>query len=302
MSDNYDDFQHFGKLGDFEGFKNNRLYSSDANGNLKMLPLPITGDQPIFKNGEWQLESILNGFTVFPIWAEENGGIASGQSEWSYGNGATGAAIGIVLPFDCEVLAVTLNAETSGTDASIDIVINGIPQNTSSFTAANGFNNITAVPIVAGDRITFRTNTVNGTWSDVRVCAWLRIKSTAVFPTVNRSVVSNANVGFTSPTFAPIPLMTTTVTLSDIGTVDAIVNYSALRSAAANAVTQFRVSIQGNNGQAFFDTLSTFNDNGSAAHFVINLPAGTYVVTAEALTDNPITITSISLTASAVEN
>lgn len=249
-------------------------------------------------------KSILNGFTIFPIWAEENGGIANGQYEWSWGNGAVGALDGIVIPFDCEIFAFSFNAEAfAGTSASMDIELDGTIVQTSNFTSANDFDVFTAVPVTAGQRLGFRTNTLVGTApNDVRVCAWLRVRATAAFPTPDRSVVSGSGIGFTSGTFIDIPGMTTTVTLTDVGTIDAMVNYSALRSGAANAEAEFRVVINGDNGQVFPDTLSTFNDNGSAAHFVQSLPAGTYTISAQAQTTEPITITSISLTATGVED
>ena len=261
-----------------------------------------TGDQLEWNGSQFIPKAILNGFTIFPIWAEENGGLANGAYEWSWGNGAVGADIGIPLGLDCELFAVSFNAETFGTSVSIDTEINGVAVNTSTFTANNTVQNFTAVSANAGDRVGFRTNTVNGGMSDARVCAWFRVQATAAFPTPDRSVVSNSSVAFTSTSFATIPGMSTTVTLSSAGTVDGFLNYSALRSGATNSISQFRVVINGNNGQTFFDTLSTFNDTGSCAHFVESLPAGTYTVEGQALVDQPITITSVSLTATAVED
>ncbi len=261
-----------------------------------------TGDQLEFDGANWVPKSILNGFTIFPIWAEENGGISNNQYEWSWGNGATGAGIGIVIPFNCELFAVSFNAENFGTSVSIDTELDGVAANLSTFLTSSAFQNFTPVAVTAGQRLGFRTNTVNGGTSDVRVCAWLRVKATAAFPTPDRNVVSGSSIAFVSPGFTNIPGMSVNVTLTDTGTIDGIVNYSALRSGATNSESQFRVVINGDNGQTFFDTLSTFNDTGSAAHYVQGLPAGTYTVTAQAAVDNPITITSISLSATALEN
>lgn len=263
---------------------------------------PGVGDQLRWDGTNWVPITITNGFTVFPIWAEENAALANGSYEWSWGNGSTGAAIGIPLGLDCELFAVSFNAETFGTSVSINTELNGANINTSTFTTNNSVQTFTPVPFTLGDRVGFQTNTVVGGMTDARVCAWFRVASTVNLPTPDRDVASGSGIAFTAGTFATIPGMTTSVVLNDTGTVDGTVNYSALRSGGVNSVTEFRVVIQGNNGQSFFDTLSTFNDNGSAAHFVTSLPAGTYTVTAEAQVTEPITITSISLTATAVED
>ena len=261
-----------------------------------------TGDQLECNGSSFIPKAILNGFTIFPIWAEENAGLANGQFEWSWGNGATGTDIGIVIPFDCELFATSFNADAFGTSVSIDTLLNGTAVETSTFTSQDAFVNFTPVVVTAGDRIHFQTNTVVGTTTDARICAWLRVKATAAFPTPDRSTVSASGLTFTNATFIDIPGLSTTVTLSDTGTIDGILNYSALRAGGTNSEAQFRVVINGNNGTAYFDTLSTFNDNGSASHFVGSLPAGTYTVSAQAQVTQPITITVATLTATAVES
>ena len=261
-----------------------------------------TGDMLSWNGSAFTPEAILNGFTIFPIWAEEGGALRNGQFEWSWGNGATGTDIGIVIPFDCELFATSFNADTFGTSVSIDTLLNGSAVNTSTFTTQDGFQNFTAIPVTAGQRVHFQTNTVVGGTTDARICAWFRVQATAAFPTPDRSTVSAAGLTFTNATFIDIPGLSTTVTLSDAGTIDGILNYSALRSGGTNSEAQLRVVINGNNGIAYFDTLSTFNDNGSASHFVGSLPAGTYTVSAQAQVTQPITITVATLTATAVES
>jgi hypothetical protein len=260
----------------------------------------IVGDLFGFNGSNWGPVSILNGFTIFPIWAEENGGLTNGNTQYSYGNGAVGV-IGIVIPFDCEIFAVTFDAETFGTSVSVDTRLNGSTVNTSNFTAAQQFQNITAVPVTAGQRISFATNTVVGAANDVRVCAWLRVRATAAFPTPDRQKATNNGVAFSATSWQDIPGMSVTVSLSDNGTIDGTVNYSAARSGGINAEAEFRVVINGNAGFSFPDTLSTFNDNGSSAHS-LDLPAGTYTVTAQCQTTQPINIAAIVLTAVAVED
>jgi hypothetical protein len=214
--------------------------------------------------------------------------------------GATGF-IGIPMAIDCELFAISVNANTVGTSVSINIQRNGGNVATPNFTANNEVIAITAIPYVQGDLLTFQTNTEVGAWSNVRVCAWMRVKSTALFPTPDRSVVNNSGLNFTSAGFATIPGMSTTVTINDTGTVDGTFTYSAARSGAFNSESQFRVVINGNNGQTFNDTLSTFNDTGAVSHSVSGLPAGTYTVLVQAAVDQPINIAACQLSAVGVE-
>jgi hypothetical protein len=262
---------------------------------------PVAGSLLQWNGTVWQPAEINNGFTVFPIWAEENGALSNNKEQWSFGNGAVGT-IGIPMGIDCEVFCLTFQAETFGTSASIDLMRNGVLATTVNFTSNNQVINIPSELFNAGDLLSFRTNTVVGTMKDVRVAAWVRVSATVNFPTPDRSVVNNTNVSFTSTTFANIPGMSTTISLTDTGSVDGTFYYSALRAGGANANVQFRVVINGNNGTAFLDTLSTFNDTGAVAHFVQNLPSGTYTVSVQALVDQPITITGCQLTTVGVEN
>lgn len=262
---------------------------------------PIVGSQLQWDGVNWVPQSINNGFTIFPIWAEENGNLSPGNTQWSFGNGATGA-IGIPLAFDCELFAVSLNADSPGTSTFINIQRDGANVVTPEFTANNQVNTFTAIPYTSGQLLSFQTATVSGTWTDVRICAWFRVKSSAVFPTPDRQVVSNTNVAFTSTAFAQIPGLSTNVTINDTGTVDGTLIYSAARSGFTNSESQFRVVINGVNGLVFSDTLSTFNDTGGASFFVSGLPAGTYTVLAQCATSAPILIASCQLTAVGVED
>ncbi len=262
---------------------------------------PTTGSQLTWDGSNWVPKSIDNGFTIFPIWAEESGGLSDNNRQWSFGNGATGAT-NITMAFDCEVFAMTLDAENSGTSISIELMRENGAVTSQTFTGSSGVANFTAIPFAAGERLGFQTDVETGAYSDVRVCAWCRVSSTAAFPTPDRSVVSNSSVAFTSTTFTTIPSLTTTVTINDTGTVDGNLIYSALRSGGTNSEAMFRVVINGTNGLVFNDTLSTFNDTGGASFFVESLPAGTYTVSAEASVSEPISITSCQLTAVGVED
>jgi pSer/pThr/pTyr-binding forkhead associated (FHA) protein len=110
------------------------------------------------------------------IWAEENAGIANGQDEWSYGNGATGANIGIPSFWDCEAVGMVLNAEVVGTSAQVFLIVNGTQVESITGTSRDNFVDFgTPVNINRGDRITFKTGPLVGTWSDVRVGVVLRV-------------------------------------------------------------------------------------------------------------------------------
>lgn len=261
---------------------------------------PVIGSQLEWNGTNWVPQTIDNGFTIFPLFAEENGNLINGNSQWSFGNGSVGF-IGIPLAINCELFAISLNADSPGTSVSIDIQRDGAAIATPNFTANNQVISITPVQYTQGQLLSFQTNTVNGTWNDVRICAWFRVKSTALFPTPDRSVVNNSGLTFTSTSFTTIPGMSTTVTINDTGTVDGTFTYSALRSGGTNANAQFRVVINGINGATFLDTLSTFNDTGAVGHFVQGLPAGTYTVLVEAAVDQPIIITACQLSAVGVE-
>lgn len=262
---------------------------------------PVVGSQLEWNGINWVPQTIDNGFTIFPIWAEEGGNLSNNNAQWSFGNGATGF-IGIPLAINCELFAISLNADNPGTSVSVNIQRDGATIATPNFTANNQVIALTPVQYTQGQLLSFQTNTVNGIWNDVRVCAWFRVKSTALFPTPDRSVVNNSGLTFTSGFFATIPGMSTTVTINDTGTVDGTFTYSALRAGEINANAQFRVVINGNNGQTFFDTLSTFNDTGAVGHSVSSLPAGTYTVLVQAAVDQPINIAACQLSAVGVED
>lgn len=247
----------------------------------------------------------------YVIWAEENGGIANGQREWSFGNGATGTN-NLVATADGEVTKAFIQAETVGTTASIDILINNVSAGTATFSGNGVFTLVTPIAYVEGDEIGFQTNTVVGTWSDVRVGARLEEEVIGLIgpqgpqgpagSSVDTNDVSVTAIGFTSTTFANIPGLSTTVTLGQTGTVLGDLSYSAIRSGGVNAVAEFRVVVNSDNGDSYEDTLSTFNDTGVAKHSLGALAAGTYTVTVQCATSQPITINAGRLTALAVED
>jgi len=304
---------------------NGQILSSDTAGNRVWIDPPSgggaseTNDLTDWDNSgvqvgnipEWNGSQYIpvarnNGFTIFPIWAEENGGIANGAYEWSFGNGATGNDIGIPIAVDCTLFAASFNADVFGTSVSMNLIRRRAGVNTtiqtSTFTANNTVDNFTPIEFLAGDTIVFQTNTVVGGTTDARICAWFREVATITLPTTDISNVTQTGIGFTATAFTDVPGMSTTVTLSNTGRIVGEATYSAARAGGANAIAQFRVVINNINGQAYQDTLSTFNDVGSLRDFVEGIPAGTYEVKIQASTTQPITISTIGLKATAVEN
>lgn len=262
----------------------------------------VTGDILQWNGTEYIPTAVDNGYTIFPIWAEESGAITSGQQQYSFGNGAVGN-IGVPIPLDCELFAVSMQAEIAGTSLSIDFELNGTAVHTQVFNGGIGsFNLPTAAPVSFGDLLTFRTNTENGAYSDVRVCAWFRRLASSTLAKTTSSQALASGVAFTATTFADVPGVSTDVVLTRPGTILGTAIYSAARSGATNSEAQFRVVIQASNGNAFSDTLSTFNDNGSIEHFLENQPAGTYTVKVQAEVTQPINIAAISLKATAAED
>lgn len=116
--------------------------------------------------------------SIFPIWAEENGGSISGSRQYSFGNGATGN-INIVLPYDAELIAVSFDAEVGNPGTvSLDVMNNdAVAHTTPAFTVKDFELLTTPVKFSAGDCVGFRTNTETGAISDSRVAAWFKVKN-----------------------------------------------------------------------------------------------------------------------------
>lgn len=139
------------------------------------------------------------GFTVdvcsyetLVIWAEESGALSDNNTQWSYGNGATGI-IGIPLLGDWEIYGWSFQADvaaatTIGSTFQIVDMANGAFTELAQFatTAAPEDQGEFAapIPVVEGTVLGFRTLNELGAISDARVCAWLRRESCA---TVNVS-------------------------------------------------------------------------------------------------------------------
>jgi hypothetical protein len=141
-----------------------------------------------------ELEDSIKG-TIFPIWAEESGGLNANDFEWAYGNGDDAQAnFGIVVPVDCELFAVGLTL-LNGT-GEVEVYKNGGSTGATTGTGVAGatLNNLTVpVQFLAGDNLNFRTLTTAGATNGGKVVAWLRIKSK--IPTYDRFNGSGVPVG-----------------------------------------------------------------------------------------------------------
>lgn len=112
---------------------------------------------------------------LYAIWAEENATLANNAYEWSWGNGATGTTIGIPIAVESDLIAVSFNAETFGTSLTMEIHRNGSNQYNASFPSNNSVDTLVSpVRYTVGQRLSFRTGTLVGSFTDARVCAWLR--------------------------------------------------------------------------------------------------------------------------------
>ena len=104
----------------------------------------------------------------YMVWAEESGDLINGSRNWSFGNGATGA-VNVFVMYDALVTKMFIQAEVIGATASIDLMINDVVAGTASY-VGNGIVEFPApINVFEGDELGFQTNTVVGTWSDVRV-------------------------------------------------------------------------------------------------------------------------------------
>lgn len=139
---------------------------------------PVNGDFLGFDGTNWVPQTLDNGYTIFPIWAEESGGLSNNNRQWSFGNGATGN-INIVLPIDAELFAVSFDAEigSPGT-VSMDIMKDdALLLTTKAFTTKDFELLASPQSFTAGECVGFRTDVETGALTDARVCAWFRIPS-----------------------------------------------------------------------------------------------------------------------------
>jgi len=115
--------------------------------------------------------SNLSGIVIsdisYTIWAEENGPLANNTREWSFGNGSVGTN-NIFAMYDATITKMFIQAETEGATATINLMVNDVSVGTGSFSANGIYTFASPIAVSAGDEVGFETNTVTGTWSDVR--------------------------------------------------------------------------------------------------------------------------------------
>lgn len=107
------------------------------------------------------------------LWAEENSNLNPGTNggfQFSFGNGATNS-YGVVIGFNCTIDTLSLAVENA-TTGTVEVYVNEVATGETVSISAERFNTVTGltVPIVAGDRITFRTISGSGGGTAVVSC------------------------------------------------------------------------------------------------------------------------------------
>lgn len=126
------------------------------------------------------------GYEKTVIWAEESGALSNNNTQWSYGNGATGN-IGIPLLEDWEIYGLSFHADTASANATVLIELMDFSNAPSVITRVqtanqgqtNNYVYVGTIPPIAvpeGTVIGFRTDIEIGTISDARCAVWLRRK------------------------------------------------------------------------------------------------------------------------------
>lgn len=194
--------------------------SINTHSDVDIVTTPIQSGDTLTWNGSSLVpQSTDNGFTIFGIWAEENGALTNNNRQWSFGNGAVGA-INIVLPIDADLFAISFDAETSTGTASINIMQNDSVLITSNAFSQKDFQNLTTVQTFSsGQYIGFQTNTVVGAVTDARVCAWFRVRSSPASTSIlndlldvdTSGILNNQILQYNGTVFSPIDLNTANV-------------------------------------------------------------------------------------------
>lgn len=169
---------------------NEKYFIGLSNGALTQINLDSSFVQSIFNQSVDSLEG-----TIFPIWAEESGGLTANAFEWSYGNGdESQAAFGVPVPVDCELFAVGV-ALLNGS-AEVEVYNNGVATGATSGVGGVGSTVNTLASTIkfkAGDNVNFRTLGTTGATSGGKVVAWFKILSK--IPTFDRLNGTGAPTG-----------------------------------------------------------------------------------------------------------
>ena len=117
------------------------------------------------------------------MWAEEAGALSNSNTQYSFGNGATGN-IGIPLKDDWLLHGVSFQADgaSAGGTVSIEVMdfatgVNVIANAVFATSQTNNYSGIVSladIPVPEGSVLGFRTNIETGAFTDARAVAWLR--------------------------------------------------------------------------------------------------------------------------------
>ena len=121
-------------------------------------------------------KSAAQGNNYFPIWAEEAADLNSNSFEWAFGNGNnTPAGTGVVLPFDCELIALGLTHEgNASTTVELWKNTRATGQRISTHHSRVALEHITPFAVSSGDVINFKTITGSSASNGSVVVAWFR--------------------------------------------------------------------------------------------------------------------------------
>ena len=113
----------------------------------------------------------------FCIFAEEAGSLSNTSYEWSFGNGDDSQmGFGIVLPYDCFLLAITLStrqgeatveARKNNTPSGLEVTSNSVERNAIAVATA-------PVSFEAGDVLGFRTVSAIDAAHGGKITAWFK--------------------------------------------------------------------------------------------------------------------------------
>jgi hypothetical protein len=216
---------------------------------------PTAGDSLVFDGANFVPQQSSNDYTIFTIWAEENGGLTNNNRQWSFGNGATGN-INIVLPIDAELFAVSFDAEIGTGTVTMDIYKNDSNSFTTNALTNKDFQTL-GVPVsfAAGDCVGFRTNTETGSLSDARVAAWFRVNASAVSTSVLNDLLdvsisglaSGQSLVYNGSNFVNVDIVKPSelATVATTGAYSDLIGLPTLGTAADNAETDFATAAQG---------------------------------------------------------
>ena len=136
----------------------------------------------------------------FVIWAEENSALSTSIEngyQWSFGNGAVGAGNEVSLPFNCELVGLTLDKRAAAGSAEVAVLKNGT-QIASISVETGDLNALTTledpVEYEAGDRLQFRTISASGFASSNTCIMGAAFKTTGLAntQTVNNTMINGA--------------------------------------------------------------------------------------------------------------